>query len=129
MTKKLFVFICLLAIINFCRAQQPFDDFKKSADEMFDNFVQVQNEKFERFTAQQNAEFAAFVEQQWQLFDDFCKSSSPFTKPKLQEAPIAPKTNSGWSLDFEEVIDFVVKSSVGLFFIRSFNGTTSPLSS
>ena len=110
MKKTLFIFSCLLITTSFCFAQQPFDDFKKSADEMFDNFVQVQNEKFERFTAQQNAEFAAFVEQQWQLFDDFCKSSSPFTKPKLQDAPIAPKTNSGWSLDFNEVIDFVVKS-------------------
>ena len=110
MKKTLFIFSCLLITTSFCFAQQSFDDFKKSADEMFDNFVQVQNEKFERFTAQQNAEFAAFVEQQWQLFDNFCKSSSPFTKPKLQEAPIAPKTNSGWSLDFNEVIDFVVKS-------------------
>lgn len=110
MIRKLFILCCLLIITGFCVAQQPFDDFKKSADEMFDSFVEVQNEKFERFTAQQNAEFAAFVEQQWQLFDDFCKSSSPFTKPKLQEAPIASKTNSGWSLDFDEVIDFVVKS-------------------
>lgn len=110
MTKKLFIFICLLAVTNFCGAQTSFDDYKKSMDEMFDSFAEEQNREFERFTAQQNAEFAAFVEQQWQLFDDFCKSSSPFTKPKLQEAPVAPKTNSGWSLDLDKVIDFVVKS-------------------
>lgn len=104
------IFVLLLFAFGSITAQTSFDDYKKSMDEMFDSFVEEQNREFECFTAQQNAEFAAFVEQQWQLFDDFCKSSSPFTKPKLQEAPIALKTNSGWLLDLDKVIDFVVKS-------------------
>ena len=104
------IFVLLLFAFGSITAQTSFDDYKKSMDEMFDSFVEEQNREFECFTAQQNAEFAAFVEQQWQLFDDFFKSSSPFSEPKLQEAPIASKINSGWSLDLDKVIDFVVKS-------------------
>ena len=102
------IFVLLLFAFGSITAQTSFDDYKKSMDEMFDSFVEEQNREFECFTAQQNAEFAAFVEQQWQLFDDFCKSSSPFSEPKLQEAPIASKTNSGWSLDLDKVIDFSI---------------------
>ena len=40
---------------------------------------------------------AAFVEEQWQLFENFKKSSSPFTTPKFQKSPVAPKTNSPFS--------------------------------
>lgn len=110
MRRILFISISLLLGVNFSVAQQSFDDFKKSADEEFNKFAQNQKKSFERFTAQQNAEFATFVEQRWQLFDDFRKSLSPFTEPKLQKAPVAPKTNSSWSFGFDEVIEFVVKS-------------------
>ena len=110
MRRFLFLSICLLFVVNFCIAQQSFDDYRKSSSKGFNNFAKQQNKKFERFTAEQNAEFAAYIEQQWQLFEDFRKSSSPFYEPKLQDAPIAVVTNSAWSLDFDNVIEFIVKS-------------------
>lgn len=110
MKKKSYILICFLVVSNFCVSQQLFDDFKKSSDEALNNFLHKRNEAFERFTAQQNAEFASFVEQQWQLFDDFRRASTPFLEPKLQNAPVASKTNSSLSFDFDDVIEFIVKS-------------------
>ena len=110
MRRFLFLSICLLFVVNFCIAQQSFDDYRKSSSKKFNYFAKQQNKTFERFTAEQNAEFAAYIEQQWQLFEDFRKSSSPFSEPKLQDAPVAAVTNSVWSLDFDNVINFIVKS-------------------
>lgn len=90
--------------------QQTFEDFVDLTNERYKSFVDEHNNRFEQFTKEQNDEFAAFVEEQWQLFENFKKSSSPFTTPKFQKSPVAPKTNLGWSLSFDGVIEFIVKS-------------------
>lgn len=104
------IFVLLLFAISTLTAQRSFDDYNQSKKDEFDKFVDKQNKKFEHFTARQNAEFADFLEREWLLFNSFGSILSPYTKPKLEEAPLAPcSTNCDWSLDFKEEIEFVIR--------------------
>ena len=123
--KKL-ILALVLAFVAFAAYSQD-DEYKKFIEAQkkkmedqktnYNDYVSETTKDYEDYVAKQNAEFAEFVAKDWELFNEFKKDPLGFTMPKMEKAPVAPKSkekfdnvNSDISYKSEEELPKVTNS-------------------